>query len=158
MRGALIGLAGAALLAGGAVPASAEPLPGDTVVVDPFDADSGDACRFGATDGLLAWHLNALREVDVRGTVVDRAGPSQPCADDGRFTAALFTAYAGGVPVGPPVVQPVDNGRRTFTFSFTSTRPISVVVVQVCRRPRVVPGPREYCGTPEVHHAPVTIG
>jgi hypothetical protein len=155
-RRALIGLAGAVaalatVVAGDA--AAAQPPVSDPVVTAPFAADSGDACKLGATRGTLGWHIGQ-RQVDVRGTVVDR-GPGLPCGDDGRYTTATFTAYTGDVRVGPPVVRKVDNGRLGFGFPITSARGVSTVVVQVCRHSRL-PGPPDYCGTPHVNRAPAT--
>jgi hypothetical protein len=162
-RRALIGLAGAVsalatatVVAGGAAaaqPPASGPVVSGPIVSDPFAADSDDACTLGATKGTLGWHLGQ-RQVDVRGAVVDR-GPGLPCGNDGRYTTATFTAYAGDVPAGTPVVRKVDNGQLSFTFPITSARAISTVVVQVCRHSRL-PGPADYCGTPDVNRAPLT--
>jgi hypothetical protein len=58
----------AGLLAGPAAgPASADPV-WETKVEQPFEADSGDACRYGHTRGLLGWHLDPPTRVDVEGT------------------------------------------------------------------------------------------
>jgi hypothetical protein len=160
-RRALIGVAGAlataALLAGGGA-VSASEAPSD-VVSEPFAATSGDECRMGTTKGVLGWHLTGSRRVDVRGTVADRGAntdPGLPCGDDRRYTTATFTAFSGGVEVRPRVVQRVDNGTLNFSFPITAPRAIDVVVVQVCRQPRVS-GPPAYCGPKDVHRAPVSV-
>jgi hypothetical protein len=158
-RRALIGTAGAlataALLAGGG---AASATASDVIVSDPFAATSGDECRMGSTAGKLGWHLTGLRQVDVRGAVVDRGAnsdPGLPCGDDRRYPTATFTAYSGGVAVRPSVVQRVDNGTLTFSFPITAARAIDLVVVQVCRHP-LSPGPATYCGPRNAHRAPVS--
>jgi hypothetical protein len=158
---AVLALAGAGVWTATAY-ASVAPGPTDTVVEQPFAADSGDRCQYGSTRGLLGWHLGPLvrpATVAVRGSVLDRplSLPSIPeCGDDGRHTVLTMTAYARGVAVDQELVR-VDNGVREFGFQLantTSLAPIERVVVQVCRHPRT-PGPAVHCGVEQVYRAPV---
>src|SRR5688572_28537761 len=68
----------------------------------PFRADSGDTCRYGATQGTLVWRYSTTApirpvSVDIRGTVVDHPIPNENflCINDGFYTVASYTAFAG---------------------------------------------------------------
>jgi hypothetical protein len=158
---AALALAAAGAWTAPAAATAAEPLP-DTIVEQPFAADSGDRCQYGYTRGTLGWHLGPLvrpRTVDVKASIVDRPLPAQPvtiCGDDGRFTVVTMTAYARDVAVDTELVR-ADNGIREITFPLvneTSVAPIDRIVVQVCRHPRVS-GPAVYCGARQEYRAPV---
>jgi len=135
-----------------------------TVVRQPFAADSGDACRYGVVKGQLGWHIGPVTSrptvVDVDGTLVDRPLPTDSdaaCGDDGRYSIATFTAYAGSAGVARAAVR-VDNGAQPVRFTLantTSTAGITLVVVQVCRPPLVGLRP-VYCGAKQEYRAPVS--
>jgi hypothetical protein len=150
-RPAAVLIAAAALAGGFAGTAAAEPSAADVIVSAPFAADSGDACPMGATRGRLGWHVDGFRTVDVAGTVLDHPLPAEPntrCREDGRFTAATFTAFAKNVPFPLDAEsQAVNNGTADVRLQLTATRAIDFVVVQVCRRSLFV-GPPEICGAP----------
>lgn len=137
------------------------------VISQPFSANSGDACQYGVTEGSLGWQYGPtttplpLYGVDVTGKVIDRplpAGPSTQCRDDGYASSAIFVAYAGTAEVDREV-RTVNNGSLAFTFTLggvsTTSKPISKVVVQVCRNP-VVTLPPSYCG-PSVTYLPPPV-
>jgi len=125
--------------------------------VQPFRADSGDACTYGYTQGSLAFGSSNTpwpSRVDLWGTVADRplpADPGMPCADDGYFTVASYTAFAGDVVIERET-RLADNGVVSFRITLgdnsSSTRPIDLVVIQVCRYPQLSPMPTFYCGYP----------
>lgn len=127
--------------------------------IQPFAADSGDACRYGTTSGSLAFravHPPERPAVDLWGTLTDRPLPNDPsvCGDDRRFTVATYTAYAGSVVIDREANR-VDNGRLAFTITLigtdsTSTAPIDRVVIQVCRHSTNTWIP-PYCGTPQTY-------
>jgi hypothetical protein len=123
-------------------------------ITRPFAADSGDACRYGATGGTLGWRYGTRAPlvvigVDVHGQLTDRPVPNDPsigCFDDHYYSAATFTAYAGSV----EVARKTSNANNKVTFEFTldgtSTTPaINRVVIQVCRSP-ISTQPPSYCG------------
>lgn len=124
-----------------------------------FHANSGDNCRYGQTDGDLAWWSTSLTGVDVTGVVVDRPAVTDPgpaCPDDRRYTVATFAGYANGVLVDSDRRQ-VDNGRLEFRFvlgNSTSTARINRVVVQVCRASLTSTVPA-YCG-PAQSYSPLS--
>lgn len=163
----LVGAAFAAAVTGPVMPASAST--GDvtgTVVNQPFAADSGDDCPRGRARGVLGWHLPPLgggpTAVDVTGTLVDQPASgdvSTPeCADDGRFSAVTFTAYAGATVVDTGSGH-VDNGTVRIAFRLAARAravPIDRVVVQVCRV-NLDPAPFEYCGPRQQYRAPIAV-
>lgn len=110
--------------------------------VQPFLADSGDACARGSTEGTLTWHANHPPErpaVGVRGRVTDGSLVCPGLEDDGRYTVATFTAYAGNLPVDAER-RTADNETLDIAFDLTfedaSSLPpnaIDAVGVQVCR-------------------------
>src|ERR1044071_3258471 len=59
-----------------------------------FHADSGDSCTYGSTDGVLT---AGLAVVNVDGALTDKPVPTGPalCRDDGFFSVATFTGFAG---------------------------------------------------------------
>lgn len=150
----------AAVLAALAVPGVAHA----ATVSQPFAADSGDACRYGTTSGTLTWQFGTasplpLVGVDVKGQLTDRPLPSDPspaCRDDGYFSTATFTAYAGSVAVDRQS-RSANNATITFQFSLginsTSTATVDRVVIQVCRSP-LVTLPPSYCGKAVTYFAP----
>ena len=132
-------------------------------ITQPFAADSGDACRYGVTDGKLGWRYGdtsplPLAGVDVRGRLTDRPVPSDPttvCPSDGYFSVATFVAYAGNVEVARKS-SAANNSTVTLEFTLTSDTAaarISRVVVQVCRSP-IVTLPPSYCGRAVEYRAP----
>lgn len=134
-------------------------------ITQPFAADSGDACRYGATDGTLGWRYGTvsplpLVAVDVKGQLTDRPLPNDPsivCFDDGYYSAATFIAYAGSVEVDRKT-SAADNNRVTFEFTLggnSTTTGINRVVVQVCRSP-INTLPPSYCGKAVEYRAPPT--
>jgi hypothetical protein len=133
----------------------------DTIVTQPYSADSGDSCQYGLSRGLLGWHTPPLGGppaiVDVEGSVVDRplaTGPSI-CPDDRRFTSVTFTALSGRTVLDTAVVR-ADNGVERVDLQLgRDTSPVRVdrVVVQVCRSSGAGT-PRVYCGTAQVYNAP----
>jgi hypothetical protein len=151
---AAAGLGAASLLAG-AVWAQASIVGG--VVRQPFAADSGDRCRMGVASGDLGWHTDARLLVEVSGVVVDRPLPTSSdtvCGNDGRYTVATFTASINGVVVDTGTVR-ADNGRQEVALLLSGSRPIDLVVVEVCRVSRL-PGPPTLCGTPQRYQRPIT--
>ena len=90
------------------------------------------------------------------GTLIDRPVPTDPvsvCADDRRFSSAVFTAYAGNLQVDTDQRR-VDNGRLDFRFVLggtTSTARVDKVVVQVCRESMISPTPSRYCGPAQTY-------
>jgi hypothetical protein len=156
-------LAAAVLAATVAVLAFAAPANAATVV-QPFSADSGDACPYGVTAGTITWNIGPsplpTTGVAVNGRLLDRpllfADPGATCPDDGYRSTAIFIAYSGG---GEAVRKTVaaDNGVVAFDFTltgFTTARGIEVIVVQVCRDAVRVPL-RSYCGTPVRYPSPL---
>ncbi|WP_204011944.1 hypothetical protein [Virgisporangium aurantiacum] len=137
----------------------------DTVVQQPFAADSGDACPHGRTKGLLGWHLPPLGGgpvvADVTGILVDQpvsGDVSTPeCADDFRFSTVTFTAIAGARVVDTESAR-VDNGTVRFAFRLAAVTatPIDLVVVQVCRV-NLDPAPFTFCGPKQQYRAPIAI-
>jgi hypothetical protein len=152
-----VGLFAAAMVTvGGAQSAFAGAAPGD--VLQPFAAHSGDSCRMGVAKGTIVWHLPpGGRSVDGKATVVDRPSvgiPERECGEDGRYTALLLTARAGGEAVDRAMLT-ADNGEREAAFELTARVPVDELVVQVCR-PSRVPGPPVLCGEAQTFRAPVT--
>jgi hypothetical protein len=133
----------------------------NSVVEQPFAADSGDACKYGATRGTIFWTLGPFvtpAPVGVKGTLIDRPLSDMPsvCGNDGRFSVVTFTAYAGTVKVDEQLVR-ADNQLVDYQFRLvneTSTAPISHLVVVVCRH-FPAPGPAVYCGPRQLFRAPV---
>ncbi len=130
----------------------------------PFAADSGDACRYGQTSGTLAWQYGTTSPlpviaVDVKGQLTDRPLPSDPsttCRDDGYYSNAIFTAYAGSVAVDRQA-RSANNATVSFTFTLggnsTTNARVDRVVIQVCRSPVNILPP-SYCGTAVTYLAP----
>lgn len=152
-RARLLLLCGAAALAA-VIPST----PAAAAVQLSYFADSGDACRYGYTKGLLVLPSVPTRVVQVNGAVVDRpSGPGVPelCPDDGRFSFAILTAYTGNTIVDGERV-PVDNATREYKFELTGVQAISKVSVQVCRQPRLPGGPPAYCGAVTDYRLPLS--
>jgi hypothetical protein len=152
----LLGLLTAAT-AIGAGPAYAE----GSAVTHAFAADSGDACRLGATRGTLTWISRgplAVTTVDVAGALVDRPLPNDPttCRDP-RYSSVTFTAFRGAVVVDSEARR-VDNGQLSFRFQLTGSTtvytPIDRVVVEVCRHAPPGMGLPDYCGRAVEYLAP----
>lgn len=160
MGAARVGSALAALLAVMAIPGTAHA----AGVTQPFSADSGDACRYGVTEGSLNWRYSTSPTplpavaVDVAGRLADRPLPGDPstaCRDDGYYSTATFVAYAGTVAVDRQS-RTVDNDVASFTFTLgsnTAAARVDRVVVQVCRSPRATVPP-SYCGRAVTYLAP----
>jgi hypothetical protein len=148
-----------AAVAGTAAPATAD----HPTVSPPFAADSGDNCRYGLTQGTLAWaaiHPPEIPSVEVAGFIVDRPVPvlpTQTCPDDGLFTVATFRAFTGNLQVDA-ASQLMDNGSRRFAFRLApDAAPVPIarierVEVTVCRdHPlRGAPTPL-YCGRTQIY-------
>jgi hypothetical protein len=140
--------------------ASASSAP-DTVVEQPFAADSGDACQYGVTKGKIFWQLGPLvgpSSVGVTGALSDRPVPGEPatCRDDRKFTVLTVTAYAGSVAVDEELVR-ANNGVRDYRFVLqneTSRARIDRLVVVVCRHAIEV-GIPGYCGERHEFRAPI---
>lgn len=134
-------------------------------ITQPFAADSGDACPYGATDGALAWRDRIVSPlplvgVAVKGRLTDRPllnDPGTVCRDDGYNSTATFIAYAGNVEVARQS-RAANNSTVTFDFilgtNAISAR-ISRVVIQVCRSP-IFTLPPSYCGRAIEYRAPPT--
>jgi len=133
-------------------------------IPQPFKADSGDACRYGLTEGALGWQSGVssplpLLRVEVTGTVTDRplplpTGPAI-CRDDGYDSTATFVAYAGTVEVDRQA-RTANNSTVAFKLSLgpsATKTSIDRVVVQVCRDP-IYTLPPSYCGKPVTYLAP----
>jgi hypothetical protein len=119
-----------------------------------FYADSGDSCRYGVTEGVLA---SSYATVPVKGTLIDRPLPTVPtlCRDDGFYSTATFTAYYGSRVVDQQAVR-ANNSIVRFSFVLgqnSTIGRIDRVVVQVCRGP-VNTLPPTYCGKPAEYRAP----
>jgi len=124
------------------------------IITHPFQADSGDNCRYGVTEGTIAWHFGVtsplpLQRVEVAGTLTDRPLPIEPgfCRDDGYQSTATFVAYAREVVVDRQS-RTVNNNAMRFRFVLGANAPrtgIDRVVVQVCRDP-IFTLPPSYCG------------
>ncbi len=133
-------------------------------ISQPFYADSGDACRYGVTEGTLGWRYGTtsplpLTGLDVTGKLTDRPLPTDPvttCRDDGYKSSVTFVAYAGTAEVDRQT-RTANNSVVTFGFTMgansTTTRPVDRVVVQVCRSP-ILTLPPSYCGKPVSYLAP----
>ena len=154
--GGVVFVAATMVAAGAVQSAHAGAAPGD--VLQPFAAHSGDACRMGVAKGTIVWHLPpGGRSVDGRANVVDRPTlgvPERECEEDGRYTALLVTARAGGEAVDRAMLT-ADNGERAAAFTLSARVPVEELVVQVCR-PSRVPGPPVLCGAVQTFRAPLT--
>lgn len=111
----------------------------------PFHADSGDACPYGVTEGLLIPKLTA---VVAAGTLTDRPVPLDPgfCRDDGSFSIATFKAYTADGLVSQQAVR-ADNGTVKFELVLggnSTFGSVQAVEIQVCRTG--VHLPVIYCG------------
>jgi hypothetical protein len=154
----------AAILGGllATVPANA-----DTAISRPFKADSGDACRYGTTEGTLNWLFGPgtnplpVTAVDVRGTLTDHPTPADPastCHSDGFASTATFSGLSGSAVVARQQVR-ADNAIVAFQFRLapsTTGQHVDRVVIQVCRGP-VLTLPPSYCGT-AVTYLPPPVG
>ncbi len=161
MRAIRFGAAVVAVLAILASPGTAHA----ATITQSFYADSGDACRYGVTDGTLGWRFGTISPlpviaVDVKGKLTDRPLPTDPvtvCRDDGYYSIATFVAYAGSVEVDRQA-RAANNNVVTFEFTLgtnsTSTR-IDRIVIQVCRSP-INTLPPTYCGKAVEYRAPPT--
>lgn len=154
-----------------AVVATGTPAAADhPTVAQRFAADSGDNCRYGATEGQLEWaaiHPPELPSVAVSGALIDRPVPVETdtrCPDDFFFTSATFSAYTGNVLVDSEVRR-VNNGVVSFNLrlmpELSPGPPISRierVTIQVCRESLVWVGPipPRYCGRTQTY-APAQI-
>jgi hypothetical protein len=143
----------AAAVVGAAAPAEAH----HPAVTQPFAADSGDDCRYGTTQGTLAWaatHPPEPASVTVAGTVSDAPPPASPgCRDDQMFTVASFRAFTGDLLVDEETRR-VDNDTLGFGFRLTASLPVSHIEridVQVCRMPLIHATRTAYCGKPKPH-------
>ncbi|MFJ8582594.1 hypothetical protein [Micromonospora sp. NPDC093277] len=158
MRTARLAAPLAALLAVAASPGVAHA----AAISQPFYADSGDACRYGVTEGALDWRYGTsplpLSGVAVSGTLTDKPVPSGPvtCPDDRYYSSATYIAYSGTAEVDRQT-QVADNSVTKVAFTLggnnTSARGIDRVVIQVCRSP-IVTLPPSYCGKPVTYLAP----
>ncbi|GAA2383433.1 hypothetical protein [Dactylosporangium salmoneum] len=127
-----------------------------------FAANSGDSCHYGSTSGTLTWTVGPsplpAGGVPVSGKVSDRPLPVDPgpvCSDDGYSSTVTFTAYSGTV-VADQQSRTANNGTVSFSFTLAAglgTKPVSRIVVQVCRNP-VVTLPPSYCGPAVTYLAP----
>jgi hypothetical protein len=152
----------AALLAAvvaGALAAPAAALADHPARAQQFRADSGDRCRYGFTEGILAWravHPPELPAVDISGMVADQPVRPQPgiCPDDSRYTIAYFTAYAYDLVIVDQEARRVNNGvldfRLTLGVENSPVQRIDRVGVQVCRVSLTGSVPT-YCGRPQIY-------
>lgn len=165
-RGATIAVSVAVVLTG-ATAATAAPVvvePADPTVAQPFAAESGDRCRYGTVEGVLAWRFSrppVYPQVDVRGVLVDNPTPSpivdRNCPDDGFYSYVRFTAYAGRTVLDEQLVR-VDNDAVRLGLTLgqpTSVTHVDRVTVGVCRVALRLPE-RFYCG-PVNHYFPYPI-
>lgn len=139
----------AAALAIGAISASsatASPLPLR------FSVPSGDNCTYGLTEGQIQWSSYPAQTVLLTGTIADRPYPNDPtavCRDDGRYTIARYTAYAGNR-VLDQAGQRVDNAVIRFRIALDAGIAevgIDRITIQVCRASLTAPSPSpDYCG------------
>lgn len=118
-----------------------------------FHADSGDACLYGVTSGVLIPRLTA---VHVQGLLTDRPVPFEPsiCRDDGFFSVATFSAFAGDRLIDQQAVR-ANNGAVKFEFTLgtnSTVARVETVVIQVCRTG--INLPRTYCGRAVKYGAP----
>jgi len=106
-----------------------------------------DYTEGGMVDSLEGEISDLPLGLKVEGVLVDRPLRDDPdtCSDDGRVARATFTAYAGTMVVDTEV-QRADNERRELSFELSASRPISRVVVQVCRI-SPLPGSPVRCGS-----------
>jgi hypothetical protein len=130
----------------------------------PFRADSGDTCRYGSTQGSLIWHYSTTApirpiSVEIRGAVIDHPIPNENflCANDGFFTVAGYTAFAGTALLRAEARA--DNAVVPVSLVIGPSAPtaagITRVTIQVCRHPLFGTRPG-YCGTAQ-HYAPVVF-
>ncbi|WP_406068928.1 hypothetical protein [Micromonospora sp. NBC_01638] len=160
MRATRFAVAAVAALAIVASPGAAQA----ATITTPFHADSGDACRYGATDGTLGWQFGPttsplpVTAVAVKGKLTDRPLPADStivCFDDHYNSSATFVAYSGSVEVARQT-RTANNGTVSFEFTLgnsTHTASISRVVIQVCRSP-IITLPPSYCGTAVTYLSP----
>jgi hypothetical protein len=146
-------LAVALAVVGAGTPAAAD----HPEVSQAFSADSGDNCRYGVTQGKLAFaavHPPEIPSVAVEGTLTDRPTPADPsfCRDDYYFSFATFAAYSGNVLVDREL-QRANNQTVSFSFRLAPApdgrvSQIDRVTIQVCRESLVWVGPisPQYCG------------
>lgn len=127
----------------------------ESILSEPFYADSGDPCPLGLTRGKLRWiDVGGPRGaigVEIVGVVVDRptgAEPAPECGDP-RSTTAAFTTYHGKTVVAAESVR-VDDGELDFRARlpepFAERLSIDLLVVQVCRHAPAGMGLHDYCG------------
>lgn len=132
-------------------------------ITQSFSANSGDACRYGTTEGALGWRYGTtsplpVLAVDVKGKLTDRPLPTDPattCRDDGYYSMVTFAAYSGSVLVERQS-RTANNSVVTFEFTLglnSTTNRISRVVIQVCRSP-LYTLPPSYCGAAVEYLAP----
>ncbi|MEV6931944.1 hypothetical protein AB0M46_46675 [Dactylosporangium sp. NPDC051485] len=153
-----IALGAAAIAVTLAVPTAAHA----ATISQPFAANSGDSCHYGSTSGTLTWTIGPsplpAGGVPVSGKVSDRPLPADPgaiCLSDGYSSTVTFTAYSGTV-VADQQSRTADNGTISFSFTLAAgsdRKPVSRIVVQVCRNP-VVTLPPSYCGPAVTYPAP----
>ncbi|MGP3960606.1 hypothetical protein ACTWPT_31815 [Nonomuraea sp. 3N208] len=135
-----------ALTAAAAALLAAQPAAAQAVVK--FYADSGDSCRRGVTEGTLDWVEGPVVRPTVRvsGYLADE-GVNSPCAQDGMFSKATFSAYNGDTLVDSETYK-ADNQRIVLSFALSDPSGVTAinrVVVQVCRF-SVTPIGISYCG------------
>ena len=140
------------------------PAPANASFSQPFNANSGDSCRYGATQGYSVWRYSTTApirpiSIDVRGSLVDHPVPNENflCRDDNYRSVATFTAYAGAEIIRGE--ETADNAIVPISLTLAptaSTAGITRLVVQVCRYPLDITQPPAvgYCGAPQ-SYAPV---
>lgn len=134
-------------------------------VPEVFYADSGDACAYGTTSGVLTWYN--ISAVDVSGVLVDRptgapSGSTQ-CGDDKYDSTVRFTLYDGSTLVDS-AQRTVDNGATTFDFTLgLKNKPLDPTVVSNARlvirvcRDSTLPMPLSYCGKKQTYTPPAVV-
>jgi hypothetical protein len=119
-----------------------------------FHADSGDRCRYGVTEGDLTARLAV---VSAAGELTDRPTRTDPsiCPDDGFFSVATFTAYAGSRIIDQQAVRANNTTVKVDLVlgSASAIARIDRIVIQVCRHP-LVTLPPSYCGKAVEYRAP----
>lgn len=128
----------------------------------PFQANSGDNCRYGSTQGILIWQYTTTTpilpiSVGVRGNVIDHPIPNENflCINDGFYSVASYTAFAGSIQILEQVRA--DNAVVPVDLVLGPTAPtatgITRVTIRVCRHPLFGTRP-SYCGAAQ-SYAPV---
>ncbi|MBO3748997.1 hypothetical protein J5X84_23205 [Streptosporangiaceae bacterium NEAU-GS5] len=135
-----------------------------------FSADSLsslDSCPHGITRGVIDWHVvggpAGTSWADLSGVLLDRplpADPSTACANDGYYSAGLYTAFSATGAVQTATVR-ADNQNVPVKLALGDrTSHIVRIVVQVCRHPLAGTTPvlpPSYCGRAQTYNIPPVV-